>query len=123
MSEQQAVNGHWSVELERYPRIEDRFPLGDLRERISQARVSLRGWDCPDLEDRLGPAIDRGITCITDWREYQERWVFKQSGYFAHRWRIREDGIPERRWSLDFISTIWSITEVWQFAKRLYGSE
>jgi hypothetical protein len=123
MSNDAASSGHWNVTIEPFPRIDDRVPIDSLRERITEARVMLRGWDYPHLEDQLGPPVDRGITCVTEWREYHERWVFMQSGYFAHRWRIREDGIRDRYWTLDFISAMWSITEIWQFAKGLYGAD
>jgi hypothetical protein len=36
---------------------------------------------------------------------------------------MREDGIPERVGTLDFINAIWSMTEVFLFASRLYGED
>jgi hypothetical protein len=113
--------GHWFVEIEPLPLIDKRVPLGQLEDRVSQTRIALRGWDYPHL-GTIRP-IDRGIESQTEWQEYVEQWRFLQSGFFAHRWRMREDGSSDRAGTLDFISSIWSMTEIWLFARSLFGSD
>jgi hypothetical protein len=114
--------GYFSVTLEPLPRLENQIPLPELQERVLQATVSLRGWDYPHL-DREIHSLDGGIESRTDWQEYHERWRLMDTGFFAHRWRMREDGIQGRVGTLDFINALWSITEVWTFARRLYGQD
>jgi len=122
VSLQQQFDGHWFVTIQPLPRIDERIPLNDLLTRIQQAQVMLRGWDYPHIDNNTRNR-DRAIENTTDWREYHERWRFSTSGFFAHRWRMREDGIPERVGTLDFISAIWSMTEVFVFSSRLYGED
>jgi len=121
MSERQ-FDGYWFVTIQPLPRIDERVPLNDLLPRISGSRVMLRGWDYPHVDDNTR-FLDGAIENSTDWREYHERWRFTTSGFFAHRWRMREDGIQERVGTLDFINAIWSMTEVFVFASRLFGSD
>jgi hypothetical protein len=115
-------DGHWFVTFQPLPVVSDRIPLNELQERVVRSRVSLRGWDYPHLANDL-EFLDGGIESTTDRGQYQERWRVKTSGFFAHRWRMREDGIRDRVGTLDFVNAIWSMTEVFIFASRLYGGD
>lgn len=116
------AEGHWFVTLQPLPMVDGRIPLSELQDRILRNRVALRGWDYPHLDKDLH-FTDGAIESETNWGQYHERWRLKTSGFFAHRWRMREDGIPERVGTLDFVNAIWSMTEVFIFASRLYGGD
>jgi hypothetical protein len=116
------LTGNWFVALQPLPRMDDRVPLAELENRISRATVALRGWPYPHIKAPV-QHLDGGIENHTEWREYVETWRFMRSGLFIHHWRMREDGHVERRGTLDFISAIWSMTEVFQFARRLFGDD
>jgi hypothetical protein len=118
----QIPNGFWFVTIQPIPRNNERIALNDLVLRISHSRVFLRGWDYPHIDDQTR-YLDGAVENSTDWREYHERWRFTTSGLFVHRWKMREDGIPERIGTLDFINAIWSMTEVLVFASRLYAED
>ena len=121
MSDVVPGEGHFSITLEPLPRLEDRIPLGELERRVLNATVSLRGWPYPHTADIA--ALDAGIESRTRGMGYRERWRLLGSGFFAHRWQIREDRINSRTGTLDFINALWSLTEVWTFARRLYGED
>ena len=115
------TTGHVFVTLEPLPVMERRLPFEQLESRVLGATVSLRGWNYPHTKNLQ--ALDGGIESRDDWREYHEQWRFLVSGFFAHRWRLREDGIPNREGTLDFINALWSLTEAWVFARRLFGQD
>jgi hypothetical protein len=114
--------GHWFSTLQPFPRTNDRIALNELQERILKATVALRGWDYPHMELPLRN-LDGGIESRTDWNQYHQEWRLMRSGFFAHRWQIQEDESPGWEGTLDFINAIWTMTEVFQFAKRLYGTD
>jgi hypothetical protein len=114
--------GYWYVTVEPFPAVPDRVPIDSIRRRIEQAKVSLRGWDYPHI-DRVVTPFQDGIECQTDWDRYREHWRFHFSGLFTHRFRLREDGNPRFHGTLHMVSSLWTITEVWEFTKRLFGTD
>jgi hypothetical protein len=113
--------GYWTVVLEPFPFKEDRIAVAELRPRLEASVVALRGWYYPHVPSRpedIEP-IPHGVAAKTDWDRYHERWRFLTNGLFVHRWRFREDGTDRWRGSLHFVDSIWTMTEIWEFAKTV----
>lgn len=112
--------------------------LSDLWQLVGNSKVSLRGWDYPHVshrpEERAQGSEWIGAWC--PWVHISEHWRLFQSGQFVHRFTFREDNepfaerlrnsvsrlIPPHSHVSGFISitsTIWTLTEVHEFASRL----
>ncbi len=112
--------------------------LAKCKEIIRQSAVRLRGWDFPHLDrDETLNGID-WIESGCDFGDMKEYWRFYQSGQFIHYSAIREDylreeiikdaGAPINHYPdksklpsrfMSIISTIYRVTEVYEFASRL----
>lgn len=112
----------WSVAIQPLPRLESRIPLVRLQDRVTEAAVSLRGWPYPGRPTSVAFS-DSWIDAVVEWQDYHERWRFHTDGLFTHRWRGREDDYPRFRNTLNWLSATWTLTEIWEFAKRLYGKD
>jgi hypothetical protein len=100
---------YWSAAIAPSPRVENRF---------------LRGWNYPHIpktepQDVLG-LPDGGIEATVDVMNYHEIWRFHTDGLFTHRWRMREEGTGFRG-TIHFVAAIYSVVEVFEFGRRLYG--
>ena len=98
---------------------------------IEEAKVSLRGWDYPHYgnKGRLN-GLD-WIESQVDFGVHKELFRFYQSGQFIHYFAIREDWMMEDPWYgdkykhikplsiLGVISTLYTNTEIFEFASRL----
>lgn len=95
-------------------------------------KVRFRGWDYPHVSNKYG--IKSGtdwIENLTDWSGYKEYWRMYRSGQFFHLFGCREDWWGEVRifWSqqsytkpgygLSIMSTLYTLTEIYEFAARL----
>ncbi len=116
--------GYWSAWVAPLPQLERRFAIPQLVEMASEASVALRGWSYPHVPREADAFTyrDDWVEARTSWERYQEVWRFHTNGLFTHRWRIREDGTAYRG-TIHFIAAIYTIAEVWEFAKRLYGQD
>jgi hypothetical protein len=126
--------GHWYIRFrgERYnpQRLETQLQSDELIQRLV---VSLRGWDYPHYPREgaiFGPNYCEGTV---DWEGHIEFWRFYQSGQFVHYLALREDWIAQDSWltrdprfanlqpgsALFVISTIYTLTEVFELLRRL----
>lgn len=119
----------WTVAIAPLPRADRRFPpsLPELVRVIDDHAVALRGWNYPHVPHRDPQSIlgleDGGIEAHVDALDrYKEVWRIHPSGLFTHRWRVREDGTAYRG-SIHFVATIYTVTEVFEFGRRLYGGD
>lgn len=107
----------------------------DCKSLIEKSIVILRGWDYPhwpqnpdhDYLEIDQDFIESGI----DWGGHKELWRFYQSAQFVHYFAIFEDWFEEDLWRdkqtqdiqpntiLDITSTVYSLTEIFEFAFRL----
>ena len=114
---------------------ENHFSKKDLRSIIEKSQVSLRGWSFPhipieDQENSQRPySIENGIEFYTAWEKFFEIFRFYQSGQFLAKFALYEDTIGrlndkvlEPGKYLDFMSTIYKITEIVFFIKNLMES-
>ncbi len=110
--------------------------LADCLELVTASRVSLRGWDYPHYESSTSGQGNDWVASWNDWGQHCEYWRMYQSGQFVHFLAFRENryadqlakrnaGVlrfaPERQVTgfIDFVSTVWTLTEVALFASRL----
>lgn len=119
--------GYWRVVLRPTQYAERRIPtLGDCQKVIEEARVRLRGWDYPHI-DRDGMVNRQHWVESTTDRQHGhiEYWRLHQSGQFVHHFAMREDyeETSKDRHGLDFLNTLYTFTEILEFAARLTSRE
>jgi hypothetical protein len=124
MSEQGV--GYWTAGIDPLPERSDRFAPGSLLAIVDANAVALRGWNYPHIprNDPQGVLTlpGGGIAATVNWDRYHELWRFFPSGLFVHRWQLREDDTSYRG-TLHFVAAIYTLVEVFEFARRLYGQE
>lgn len=130
--------GYWRIILR--PTVYDDKLIGSLDECIKiieQSKVALRGWDYPHI-DHSGIRIagDNSVYSLCDWEEGPmfEYWRFYQTGQFIHYFSMREDirltpkkieevnkenRVIDIKKLLSILSTIYSLTEIFEFISRL----
>lgn len=132
--------GYWKIIIRPTNYKGDLVPsTDDCKELIKQSVVSLRGWNYPYI-DPAGIKIsgDNNIHSYCDWPEGQkyEYWRFYQTGQFVHYFAMREDLkiTPEKIIEfkdeydtkndkfLSILSTLYSVTEIFEFAARLFSN-
>jgi hypothetical protein len=115
--------GYWRVVIrpDRYE--EARIPsLSACRELVEKARVALRGWDYPYMSPQGPKAGQNWIEEVVDWQYgHIEFWRVYQTGQFVHHFAMREDyeASSQDVKGLDFINTVFTFTEMFEFAARL----
>jgi len=124
--------GYWRVNIR--PTKFERFQIESPRrcwELVESSKVSLRGWDYPyvgqkekiDGEDSTQSGFD------LDRFGHMELWRFYQSGQFIHYFACKEDyRMPNRigqdsSGGMSILSTLYSVTEIFEFAARLAQKE
>lgn len=102
--------------------------LEECKEIIHTCSVSLRGWNYPHIK-----APKNGMDWIeemTDWENHIETWRFYQSCQFMHFLGCKEDWLENVKFfpqdfkiepgmGLEILNTLYSITEIYEFATRL----
>jgi hypothetical protein len=120
------TQGYWTAGISPIPEKADRFSQQELENVLESNAVALRGWNYPHISRRDPQSVlalpGGGITASTDWERYKEVWRFYPSGLFVHRWRVREDGTGYRG-TLHFVAAIYTLVEVFEFGRRLYGND
>jgi len=98
---------------------------------VQKHSVQLRGWDYPHIDYSRPP--ERGNEWVGqeyDWDQHIECWRLYRSGLFVHYFPIHGDWkdhsrfwSTERGWSwgeeINYLSTIYSFVEIFEFAARL----
>lgn len=124
--------GYWKV-LVRPTSFENKriSSLSDCIKIIEETKVSLRGWDYPHYGRKGRRSGLDWIGAETDFGVHKEIFRFYQSGQFIHYFSIREDWMMEDPWyegkfkdvkpgsMLSFLSTLYTVTEIFEFASRL----
>jgi hypothetical protein len=128
--------GFWRVEVRPVNFIAQRVSsLRLLQRAMEKSRVAFRGWDFPHIGDSWKlPENQKWIGLETDWRLHVELWRAFVSGQFVYRggvWTdwLEQDLFPELRMhrqpelGLPIVSSLWSITEFFEFAARFSQTE
>lgn len=126
------ATGYWRVNLRPSVYEPVRFPrLADCWDAVESAKVSLRGWDYPDIDDSIHGNMANWIESGSDFGEHVEYWRLYQSGQFVHYFAMFEDyrevpwtstaypgrGKPDKY--LEILNTLLRMTEIFEFAARL----
>jgi hypothetical protein len=119
--------GYWRVLIRPTRHLENRFPsLSECRRILEESVVRLRGWDYPHIHDEHIVNRQNWIESGVDW-EYGhiEYWRFYQSAQFIHHFAMREEYEAASRDAkgLDFINTVYTFTEIFEFAARLAAKD
>jgi hypothetical protein len=122
--------GYWFVIIRPLRFKEERISsLEECSKLVRECQVSLRGWNYPHITDPKSGL--NWVESSTDWECYKEYWRMYQSGQFVHLFGCREDWWSESSLSspetreikpgsvLSVLSTLFSITEIYEFAARL----
>jgi hypothetical protein len=127
--------GYWEIDIRPTEPKENRFEsIADCMKKVRESVVELRGWPYPLYFDSNNPyPMQERIEGTIDSGAYREYWTMFLSGHFYHLFACREDWLKEEvsvfgpsRYSntppgtvLDFLSTLYSVTEIFEFATRL----
>lgn len=120
--------GHWRINVRPMSEPSDRLSANSAFSLVERNRVSLRGWDYPHVLDRNDECNGREnyqnyVENWCDWRDHLEFWRLYYSTQFLHYKALWEDlrkesNQPQGR-LLSVTSTIYTITEVTEFTRRL----
>ena len=125
--------GYWEVVIRplkfNEKRLESLKACSDL---VLENKVRLRGWDYPHLSSKYDVVSgDSWVENVTNWLDHKEIWRMYQSGQFFHIFGCREDWwgpvrifwsekrVTEPGYGLEFLCTVYSLTEIFEFASRL----
>jgi hypothetical protein len=125
--------GYWKIEIRPTKFDKNRITtLGNVQQLVSSNLVALRGWDYPHWNQEKIRNVDDYVECQEDWDRHLEYWRFYQSGKFIHLVALYEDHLDlssampiqypprtPRSGYVSFVSTIYHITEIFEFAARL----
>lgn len=110
--------------------------LSEIHNLVEDCKIRLRGWDYPHVDRVNTRNGESWVESICDSGHHIEFWRFYQSGQFLHYFAVAEDYIPETKeygllrvsysdsetnpkGYLSIFSTLFRITEIYEFAKRL----
>lgn len=134
--EQIKSRGYWRVNFQPLVLAHKIPSLGECSTIVRDSRVELRGWDYPHypLRQDADSGIETGNDYYqgwVDWEGIKEFWRMYRSGQFIHIFGMREDWVAEDSWhsaankvwepgaALSVISTVYTVTEIFEFASRL----
>ena len=127
--------GYWRIVIRPTIFDKERIPtLTKCREIIDDAVVRLRGWDYPYFDNsQIINNVD-SIAIGVEFMHHIEFWKFFQSSQFVHHFACYEDHLEKPKFPsykmdttsgkyLSILSTLYSITEIFQFISRLISKE
>jgi len=126
--------GYWEIDIRPDEPSEPRFEsIPDCMNKVRENRVQLRGWDYPHFSSKDTYPMQGRIESFVDFGFNKEYWAMFLNGHFYHLHACMEDWLREEtpifgigRYShmapgtaLDFLNTLYSVTEMYEFAIRL----
>lgn len=125
--------GYWRVLIRPTSFEKLRIPtLGEVRQLVQSCIVYWRGWDYPHWNSDSVRNMADWVESSEDWDAHLEYWRFYRSGQFIHLFALHEDHMdvdkvlpirypprPKRAGYVSTISTIFTLTEILEFAARL----
>ena len=133
--------GYWKIRIIPGSARQDRFSMSKLRDLIGVCKVRLRGWDYPHLDPEHTRNFSEYLQSYCQFLEHYEIWRFYKSGQFIHYFSMKEDWIdqiriheilkyysnesdidPDRK-GLSILSTLYSLSEIYEFAVRLASKD
>lgn len=129
-------HGYWQINF-RPLVIKKKLELPECKNIVEKHNVEYRGWYYPHVPHRRGDDTDLApgnnyYEGWIDWGAHKEIWRMYQSGQFIHYKAMEEDWYKEDGWYSDspfkniepgtilsVISTVYLITEIFEFLSRL----
>jgi hypothetical protein len=127
--------GFWEIIIRPLNFEEERIKdLSKCRDIVEKSNVRLRGWNYPHVGTRNPPYYGMDyVEGVVDWDIHKEFWRMFQSGQFVHLFGCWEDWFDEEvpligyskyhnlepRSVLGVILTLYTFTEIYEFAARL----
>lgn len=118
--------GYWEINIRPDVYKSQRIKRQKVKDIVHSAVVVLRGWDYPHFRDSEGepyPILD-GIEKTVDWYNHIEFWRMTKSANFYHLLALWDDwdswmggAVVDKR--LGVLGTLYTLTEIFEFAKRL----
>lgn len=94
--------------------------LTECEKTVELSSVSLRVWDYPHFNRNHLIRDVNYVQCTADFISHIELWRYFQSGQFFHKFSCIEDWEPSVTGrGLDVLSTLYRMTEIYEFAMRL----
>ncbi|MDR3634665.1 MAG: hypothetical protein P4L84_12740 [Isosphaeraceae bacterium] len=121
--------GYWKVVIRPTVFNQNKIAFPDLFDLVREKAVRLRGQPYPFVGTYAAAHPTREgqdwIEFEGRFHEYLEFWRFYQSGQFVHFFGIPSDWRQESQWGdeMDYIDTLYTFTEIFEFAARLALSE
>jgi hypothetical protein len=113
------ATGYWRINIR--PTVFDQYRIADRStcwQIMEDSQVSLRGWNYPHIgRERI--AGHEWIESSTDLEQHVDFWRFYQSGQFIHYRAVKEDILFPQKKILGMLSTLYTLTEIFEFAGRL----
>ena len=135
---------HWCVLLRPIKYEREKLSLKECNALMEKCSVRLRGWDYPHLDrgcDGAPHTYDDSVQGYSDAMGHKEWWRLYRSGQFVNKFNFNEDAhITQERWDeivrtrgitndneisgvVSVISTLYRITEIYEFAVRLANND
>ena len=112
--------GYWRVNFRPIQFKKDLVStLAECKELVRDSIVSLRGWDYPHWDREESGNGQDWVESGCDWMSHIEYWRFYQSGQFIHHSALHEDHDYSDKNILSIVSTVYLMTEIFEFAARL----
>lgn len=120
------LNGYWEITITPLEYAELTTDQTYLKESLKKAEVDLRGWNFPHFDKDDFNNFSKGVQSWTKYLpSHIEAFRLYKSGLFIMKRALWEDGDGLKATSgkdaLSFAGAIYSVTEFFLFAKRLYA--
>lgn len=118
--------GAWELEAHPLSYQPERLPdPRDVKRRVRESEVSLRGWNLPHTDKEKSSYFLQGFQSVTVWDRYIEGYRAYQSGLI--KWKrvffedIKGHRDDEKRRVIDYVNLIWETTEIFLFLKQFFS--
>lgn len=117
-------NGYWEIVAMPQSYVQERLAnITSVSKTLTEAEVSLRGWDFPHRDRDTQSNFTKGYQSHTNFMNHIEAHRAYQSGLFVWRGYYWEDFFNSTKQhgpSLSFVNVIYTVTEFLVFLKRFY---
>jgi hypothetical protein len=122
------TRGYWEVDMHSLEAKTNRFEsMTDCMNKVRDSVVELRGWPYPVFSVSGVPyPMQERIEAVIDSHDLKEYWTMFFTGHFYHIFAFREDWLKAAEYGespsqkfLEFMITLYSVTEIYEFAIRL----
>lgn len=120
--------GYWKINIRPTSYVENRIPSpSKCEEYLRSSKVSLRGWDFPHISNLQ--SAQKFIQSVEEFGGHEEFFRFFKSGQFVFYRAMPEESMETSYQQkvngkgLEIITTLFFLTEVFEFASRIFSFE